>query len=147
MTLHVCEHPIVEHKLTRLRDEDRPPALFRHLTSEITQVLIVEATADLETITEIRRTPLADFDELGALLDARREVADGRRHRGREERGLPRLGGAPQDALNVVGEADVQHLVSLVQYYESKPSQLYRSSFHMGQQPTRSSHDYVGSPF
>ena len=48
MTLHVCEHPIVEHKLTRLRDEDSPPALFRHLTNEITQVLIVEATADLE---------------------------------------------------------------------------------------------------
>jgi uracil phosphoribosyltransferase len=66
MTLHVCEHPIVEHKLTRLRDEDSPPALFRHLTSEITQVLIVEATADLETIPEIRRTPLADFD--GARL-------------------------------------------------------------------------------
>ena len=66
MTLHVCEHPIVEHKLTRLRDEDSPPALFRHLTSEITQVLIVEATADLNTIPEIRRTPLADFD--GARL-------------------------------------------------------------------------------
>ena len=66
MTLHVCEHPIVEHKLTRLRDEDSPPALFRHLTSEITQVLIVEATADLETIPDIRRTPLADFD--GARL-------------------------------------------------------------------------------
>ena len=66
MTLHVCEHPIVEHKLTRLRDEDSPPALFRHLTSEITQVLIVEATADLETIPEFRRTPLADFD--GARL-------------------------------------------------------------------------------
>ena len=66
MTLHVCTHPIVEHKLTRLRDEDSPPALFRHLTSEITQVLIVEATADLETIPEIRRTPLADFD--GARL-------------------------------------------------------------------------------
>ena len=66
MTLHVCAHPLVEHKLTRLRDEDSPPALFRHLTSEITQVLIVEATADLETIPEIRRTPLADFD--GARL-------------------------------------------------------------------------------
>jgi len=66
MTLHVCEHPLVEHKLTRLRDEDSPPALFRHLTSEITQVLIVEATADLETIPDIRRTPLADFD--GARL-------------------------------------------------------------------------------
>ena len=50
MTLHVCPHPIVEHKLTRLRDEDSPPALFRHLTSEITQVLIVEATADLPGI-------------------------------------------------------------------------------------------------
>ena len=66
MTLHVCEHPIVEHKLIRLRDEDSPPALFRHLTNEITQVLIVEATADLETVPEIRRTPLADFD--GARL-------------------------------------------------------------------------------
>jgi uracil phosphoribosyltransferase len=66
MTLHVCAHPLVEHKLTRLRDEDSPPALFRHLTSEITQVLIVEATADLETIPDIRRTPLADFD--GARL-------------------------------------------------------------------------------
>ena len=66
MTLHVCAHPLVEHKLTRLRDDDSPPAPFRHLTSALTQVLIVAATADLETIPEIRRTPLADFD--GARL-------------------------------------------------------------------------------
>ena len=60
MTLHVCEHPIVEHKLTRLRDEDSPPALFRHLTSEITQVLIVEATADkyLEAFEQLTGAPL-----------------------------------------------------------------------------------------
>ena len=35
MELHVLNHPLVEHKLTVLRDKNTPSSTFRELVSEL----------------------------------------------------------------------------------------------------------------
>ena len=43
-------HPLVAHKLGRLRDRATDPKRFRELVREIAALLAYEATADLATI-------------------------------------------------------------------------------------------------
>lgn len=57
----VPEHSLISHKLTRLRDVNSSSMLFRNLASEITQVLVAEATRDLLTVEDVRNTPLESF--------------------------------------------------------------------------------------
>jgi uracil phosphoribosyltransferase len=52
-------HPLVAHKLTRLRDKSTDPKKFRELVREIAALMIYEATADLQTVPRIVETPLA----------------------------------------------------------------------------------------
>jgi uracil phosphoribosyltransferase len=54
----VSRHPLVAHKLTKLRDVNTQPKKFRELVREMAALLAYEATADLAT-TEIQvQTPL-----------------------------------------------------------------------------------------
>lgn len=52
-------HPLVAHKLTRLRDKNTEPKKFRELVREIAALLAYEATADLLTVPRQVETPLA----------------------------------------------------------------------------------------
>ena len=52
-------HPLVAHKLARLRDKDTDPKRFRELVREIAAMLAYEATADLATVPKPVQTPLA----------------------------------------------------------------------------------------
>jgi uracil phosphoribosyltransferase len=52
-------HPLIAHKLTRLRDKDTEPKKFRELVREIAGLLAYEASADLVTIPLSIETPLA----------------------------------------------------------------------------------------
>lgn len=52
-------HPLVAHKLTRLRDTQTDPKRFRELVREIAALLAYEATADLATVDREVHTPLA----------------------------------------------------------------------------------------
>ncbi len=52
------QHPLVAHKLTRLRDKNTQPKKFRELTREIAALLTYEATADLEITPRNVETPL-----------------------------------------------------------------------------------------
>jgi uracil phosphoribosyltransferase len=52
-------HPLVAHKLSRLRDKSTDPKRFRELVREIAALLAYEATADLQTIPRNVETPLA----------------------------------------------------------------------------------------
>ena len=52
-------HPLVAHKLTRLRDKNTDPKKFRELVREIAALLAYEATADLATVERPVETPLA----------------------------------------------------------------------------------------
>jgi len=53
------QHPLVKHKLTRMRDAKTDPKKFRELVREIAALLAYEATADLLTVPRPVQTPLA----------------------------------------------------------------------------------------
>ena len=54
----VVEHPLVQHKLSYLRDKETPTVHFRKLANEITLLLTYEATKDLATEEVEVETPL-----------------------------------------------------------------------------------------
>jgi uracil phosphoribosyltransferase len=55
----IVDHPLVQHKLTLLRDKTRSTKVFRELFSEIGALLCYEATRDLPLETQSVETPLA----------------------------------------------------------------------------------------
>ena len=56
--VYPSQHPLVAHKLTRLRDKNTQSKKFRELTREIATLLSYEATADLLTSPRKVETPL-----------------------------------------------------------------------------------------
>ncbi len=54
----VSQHPLVQHKLAKLRSKDTDPKKFRELIREITGLLAYEATLDLELSLIDVTTPL-----------------------------------------------------------------------------------------
>ena len=57
--VYESQHPLVKHKLSRLRDINTEPKKFRELVREIAALLAYEATADLATMPRELETPLA----------------------------------------------------------------------------------------
>jgi len=57
--VYESQHPLVKHKLSRLRDIKTEPKKFRELVREIAALLAYEATADLATTPRELETPLA----------------------------------------------------------------------------------------
>ncbi len=56
--IYVCDHPLIQHKLTKLRDENTGTMEFRNLTKEIATLMGYEAFRDLPTaLTEVK-TPI-----------------------------------------------------------------------------------------
>lgn len=60
--LTVVDHPLVQHKLTIMRDKDTPTAVFRQLLREIGQLLAYEVTRDLPMTTKRIETPMREMD-------------------------------------------------------------------------------------
>ncbi|RAP40114.1 uracil phosphoribosyltransferase [Rhodovulum viride] len=60
--LTVVTHPLVQHKLTLMRDKDTSTAGFRQLLREISQLLAYEITRELEMTTRRIETPLCTMD-------------------------------------------------------------------------------------
>jgi uracil phosphoribosyltransferase len=56
--LTVVTHPLVQHKLSYLRDKDTPTVHFRKLTNELTLLLTYEATKEFPTEPVEIETPL-----------------------------------------------------------------------------------------
>src|SRR5262249_26393514 len=56
--LTVVTHPLVQHKLSYLRDKDTPTVHFRKLANEVTLLLTYEATKDFPTEDVEIETPL-----------------------------------------------------------------------------------------
>jgi uracil phosphoribosyltransferase len=54
----VVDHPLVQHKLTIMRDKDTSTASFRRLLREISLLLCYEVTRELELTTREIETPL-----------------------------------------------------------------------------------------
>lgn len=59
MGLQMLQHPLAEHILTHLRDKTTKPVLFRNLSYQLSLLLALEATRDLETVEKKIETPLA----------------------------------------------------------------------------------------
>ncbi|SFS15632.1 uracil phosphoribosyltransferase [Yoonia litorea] len=64
MTEHVTHvtHPLVQHKLTLMRQKDTSTAVFRQLLREISQLLAYEVTRGLPMTTKPIETPLEPMD-------------------------------------------------------------------------------------
>jgi uracil phosphoribosyltransferase len=60
VTVHISDHPLVAHKLARIRNKQTDPKKFRELIREISALLTYEATQDL-AMNPIRvQTPLEE---------------------------------------------------------------------------------------
>ncbi|WP_207483810.1 uracil phosphoribosyltransferase [Arenibaculum pallidiluteum] len=60
--LYVIDHPLIQHKLTHMRDRQRSTNGFRTLLKEISLLMGYEITRDLPLTTERIETPLAPLD-------------------------------------------------------------------------------------
>ncbi|MBT3466015.1 MAG: uracil phosphoribosyltransferase [Rhodobacteraceae bacterium] len=60
--LAVVDHPLVQHKLSIMRDKGTPKVLFRQLLREIAQLLAYEVTRELPMTTERVETPMQPMD-------------------------------------------------------------------------------------
>lgn len=60
--IHLVKHPLVDHKLTLLRDKNTKHYLFRELVSELTMLLTVEATRTLPTKKITISTPMEEME-------------------------------------------------------------------------------------
>ncbi|NHX28419.1 uracil phosphoribosyltransferase, partial [Escherichia coli] len=72
MTEHltVVDHPLVQHKLTLMRDKDTSTAGFRQLLREISLLLAYEVTRGLPMTTRRVETPLKEID--APILDGKK---------------------------------------------------------------------------
>ena len=94
-TIHVITHPLVQHKLTLMRQKDRSTNNFRRLLHEISMLMAYEVTRDMptslieiETPLETMRAPVIDGKKTvfvvimragSGLLDGMLEVVPGAR--------------------------------------------------------------------
>ncbi|MEX3316821.1 uracil phosphoribosyltransferase [Sulfitobacter sp. PS-8MA] len=60
--LTVVDHPLVQHKLTIMRDKGTSTAVFRQLLREISQLLAYEVTRNLPMTTMRIETPMQEMD-------------------------------------------------------------------------------------
>lgn len=60
--LTVVKHPLIQHKLTLMREKETPTAVFRQLLREISQLLAFEITRELPMTTKRIETPLCEMD-------------------------------------------------------------------------------------
>jgi uracil phosphoribosyltransferase len=56
--LTIVDHPLVQHKLTLMRELDTPTAVFRQLLREITELLAYEITREMPMTTKSIETPM-----------------------------------------------------------------------------------------
>lgn len=96
--LYLSGHPLVRHKIRLLADRDTHAKLFRELVSELTSLMVYEATADLPTRLIPFRTPLEETE--GAEVAERIGLVP-----------ILRAGlGMTDAALAILPSADVWHL-------------------------------------
>ncbi len=60
--LTIVRHPLVQHKLTIMRDKETSTNSFRRLLREISQLLAYEITREMEMTTRRIETPLCEMD-------------------------------------------------------------------------------------
>jgi len=121
--LTIVDHPLVQHKLTLMRDRDTPTAVFRQLLREISMLLAYEVTRSLEMTTKTIETPLKEMDApilagrklaLVSILRAGNGLLDGM------------LDLIPSARVGFVGLYRDEATLEPVQYYCKLPEELDR---------------------
>lgn len=119
--LTIVTHPLVQHKLTLMRDRDTPTAVFRQLLREISQLLAYEVTRELPMTTKRIETPIQAMDAptlagrkmaLVSILRAGNGLLDG----------ILEL--VPSARVGFVGLYRDEETLEPVQYYFKAPEQL-----------------------
>lgn len=119
--LTIVTHPLVQHKLTLMRDKDTPTAVFRQLLREISQLLAYEITRGLEMTTKDIETPLCPMQAptlagrklaLVSILRAGNGLLDG----------ILEL--IPSARVGFIGLYRDEKTLQPVQYYFKVPSEL-----------------------
>lgn len=119
--LTIVKHPLVQHKLSLMRDKDTPSSLFRQLLREISQLLAYEITSELPMTTKKVETPLVEMDApvlegrklaLISILRAGNGLLDGV------------LELIPEARVGFVGLYRDEETLKPVQYYYKVPAHL-----------------------
>ena len=120
-------HPAVAELLVELvdadlgaREDDRLVGLLggEHLDQLLGLVGLLDL--DLELLDRVDGQRVRDDLHVHGVVEVVvGQRADRGRHRGREERGLPRVRREGEDLLDVLQEAEVEHLVGLVEHDEA----------------------------
>ena len=119
--IHVINHPLVQHKLTLLRQKHISTSSFRNLVSEISVLLAYEVTRDLPLIETEVETPMAKAR--GALLEGKKIVLIA----------ILRAGtGIVDGMLRILPSARVGHIgiyrdpetLGAVEYYHKMPGEM-----------------------
>ncbi|MEL6517476.1 MAG: uracil phosphoribosyltransferase [Pseudomonadota bacterium] len=119
--LTIVSHPLVQHKLTLMRDVETSTAVFRQLLREISQLLAYEVTRELPMTTKTITTPLTQMDSpslegrklaLVSILRAGNGLLDGM------------LELIPSARVGFVGLYRDEATLQPVQYYFKVPTEL-----------------------
>ena len=115
----VVDHPLVQHKLTWMRDKDTPSPMFRMLLKEISLLLAYEVTRDLNLTDRRIETPLEAMES--PVIDGKKFCLIS----------ILRAGnGLLEGMMDLVPNAPVGHIglyhetLEAVEYYFKVPSQL-----------------------
>jgi uracil phosphoribosyltransferase len=71
-TVHVIDHPLVQHKLSLMRSKETSTSTFRNLLREISMLLAYEVCRDLPTTLVSIETPIAPM--MAPILDGKKTV-------------------------------------------------------------------------
>ncbi len=119
--LTVVDHPLVQHKLTLMRERGTSTAVFRQLLREIAHLLAYEVTRELQMTTRTIETPLCEMDApvlagrklaLVSILRAGNGLLDGM------------LDLIPSARVGFVGLYRDEETLQPVQYYCKLPNDL-----------------------
>jgi uracil phosphoribosyltransferase len=123
--LTIVDHPLVQHKLSLMRDQDTPTAVFRQLLREISTLLAYEVTRNLAMTTRKVTTPVESMDApvlagrklaLVSILRAGNGLLDGM------------LDLIPSARVGFVGLYRDEETLKPVQYYCKLPGDLSERS-------------------
>ena len=119
--LTIVEHPLVQHKLTLMRDKGTPTAVFRQLLREITQLLLYEITRELPMTRKPIETPLEEMDALTLAGKKLALVSILRAGNGMLDGALELI---PSARVGFVGLYRDEETLQPVQYYFKVPESL-----------------------
>jgi len=71
-TVHVIDHPLVQHKLSLMRSKETSTSTFRNLLREISMLLAYEVCRDLPTTLTRIETPISPM--MAPILDGKKTV-------------------------------------------------------------------------